>query len=308
MSYQCSYCGNVFAYKTGQYRHMKDRCLNKPIESHGGHIEIVDKTTTTQTRKITIKLKNNNHMNVDQKKGTDLEDKRNSEIDKQRIVNNDNDSEIVTLLKEIQKEHQEEICLLRKELQELKNNPTTLVQNNTLVQVKQIVCFDTKMIDIYNKKKELHGDNNALCYVYNLVNGKNPNNKHDWIRDHEIIDPSKNEHPLKWISEKKNGKLQIKVRVDPEKTIIDDGTHIDKIGNDIVTNSVLLAHNDFIDKARKKSNFEYPDSLSDSIGNPYIYEKQGHSIFDLLFKFRKIKPSAKHLSCISNIELLDELN
>ena len=126
-------------------------------------------------------------------------------------------------------------------------------------------------MDIYDIKKQLHGEESALAFIYNLVNNRNPNNKHNWIEDHEIIDPLYG-HPLKFISgNKSDDPLQIEVVIDNGKTIIDDGTYIDKIGNDIVSNNVLKAHNDQIYQAMRKA-----DDCGVSGGNRKYYGQSLH--------------------------------
>ena len=147
--------------------------------------------------------------------------------------------------------YQKQIDSLDKTVNNLKEEIEGLKKTTNicpLVQIKNIIYFDEKMIDIYEKKKAIHGEDKTLHYVYCLITDKNADNKHDWLLDQEIIDSSKNIYPLKLISSKNsNGGLQIKVLIDKDKSIIDNGTQIDKIGNAVITDCLLKAQNEWGD-------------------------------------------------------------
>ncbi len=70
-----------------------------------------------------------------------------------------------------------------------KNTNVTNMPNNTFIQNNY---FNYRSYDIYNIKKVLHCKDYVLKYVSSLIENKNPNNKHDWIKDEEIFDQNKN--------------------------------------------------------------------------------------------------------------------
>jgi len=285
---------------------MKDRCSKKPNQLTEAEIELVDtktttteKTITTQTRKIIIKLKNNNQL-----EGKEIQNEQ-LKINHQ----NDNNPEVNLILKELresnrinqemQKSQREEISLLKKEIEELKKKPTTInVQNNTLIQNNNILCFNPT-IDLYMKKKDRLGDQKAFEWLSSMIKSSNPDNKFNWIKDNDIIDQSKQTYPFE-LKSTQGKKFVISVRVKPDQIINDDGTHINQIGNDIVSNSVITAIKEVTDPIYIDDMFAEQDEnrFDDYFVTP-IYQKMGKTIYDDLLKYRKIQPKQSHLKEIA---------
>lgn len=168
----------------------------------------------------------------------------------------------------------------------------------------EVVCFNARSIDIFEIKRILHGPDAALQYIHNLVTNRNANNKHDWLRDSELLNPAEG-YPFKLLTDKTNNSLlQIEIQVAPDKTEIDDGLHLDKIATEIVINAVLKAHNDFnigIIQALENNEFNSELELEVAMCHPCIYDRRGHSIHDHLAKFRNIKPTTKYVKSLMRV-------
>ena len=141
-----------------------------------------------------------------------------------------------------------------------------------------------------------------------MLKNANANNKFNWIKDPDIIDRSTEKYPFE-LKQGTGKKFTIGVRTKPDLTITDDGTQINKIGNDIVSNSVLKAIQEateqvFIDEPYIEQN----ESKLETYFQTPIYEKIGKNIYDDLSKYRKIIPKKSHLKEIAEPELESELS
>ena len=179
--------------------------------------------------------------------------------------------------------------LTNAEIKELKNKPAinvnALIQNNLTV-----VCFNDKMLNIYQKKKDKYGEKIAYEYLFSKIKNANSSNKLDFLKDPDIIDPSKEIHPVKLLTKsKKNANIEISVQVTPDEKITTDEIQFDKMTNNIVKNSVCCAVNDIINKL---SNDEY---RLDQWCNSPVHDKSGKNIYHHSDKYENIQATQKHL-------------
>ena len=292
MNFSCEYCGQKFNDKSNRHRHQRKSCPKKPYPEPEIEITKTDTTTTTHTQKITIKLKNinPNKSNVD---NISLSMNNTKQAETSDI--NLNSGTISVLLKELSE--------VKKELQELKQQSNVTIINtinNTVV--NQYNIFDQKMVDIFNEMVKLHGQEYAVQYVRNLTKNKNKHNKHSWVKNSELINPSEFVKVVKYIGNEIDGTPQFELLIDNDKVMIDDGTKIDRVLTDIVANGLIKAQNhinDLADRAYVPDSETYP---WDILFNSQIFEKRNKTIHDDYEKFKQIKPDSKHLIDITTLD------
>lgn len=262
MLHKCDYCSTDFSTKGNLQRHINNHCLKSPDKTLPSVI------SNQPVSPVAIPLVGINQTLIPVK----------DEISSSSTV----DSEVSIALKNLcDRFDRLELSLIPRDIS------------------KPLLNF--KKLDIYNSKKVRYGAEAALTYVYNLIDGSTIHNKHDWIKDKELINLSEC-LPFKLL-DRKDSRLQIEIKnVQNEQIIIDDGPYFDKVATDTVTNAVLKAQNDFISNVQSQftdNDYCSENSLANAIGNRFIYEKQGQGIHHKLEKYRKLKASSKNFKCLS---------
>jgi hypothetical protein len=167
--------------------------------------------------------------------------------------------------------------------------------NNTLI----YNCFDQNTIDIFNRMLELYGSERAISYSGSLLKNKNKNNKHEWMRNSELVDLMSLNHVITYESNPRNQGFHI-VCAD-QKTIIDtDGSMVDKILTDTVVNANLKAQSHLASKASQAMDEGNSDKMWEIWTDPSIYSQRGETIHDYIMKFKKVTASKPHLIEIIN--------
>ena len=297
MKWECPLCATTFTKRKSLVRHTVGRC-SKQKSINEVILESKTNIIPTINKKITVKLKNKQNLSPIKLNETSII--QIPETVDEKIAP---ESEL-TKLTDVVMKMMEELKKLEKKIDE---KPTTVIQNqnNTLVQNLNIVCFNAKDLDLYGKKKEIHGSEKALEWLNSIMVNATPSNKFDWMKDDEIINRDKEKYPLEL---KPGKKLAIDIRVKPDLVISDDGSQFNKIGNEIMANSVLRAANDYmipvirdLDEYQDQGRF-YP--LYDS----GIYNKKGTNVYYNYESFKNTKPNKVHIMEIAGIaKISDEI-
>ena len=114
-------------------------------------------------------------------------------------------------------------------------------ESKPIVNVTVNVYFDQSFLNLYDKKKLIHGSLSALNYLHTTLKNAKPNTKLNWIRDPEIIGQSLS--PLT-----RNTCGSYGVQISPTKILTCDSVQINKISNDIMSNSVIKVINDTLNQ------------------------------------------------------------
>jgi hypothetical protein len=271
MSYACSYeCGEQFTNKSNMDRHMRKFHVGEEPP------KTISKVNTLPSR---IKIKLSKKIVPEFKLGDLTKKTQPSEI-----------SELTTQLAQVVAE----LGALKKTIADkpVTNNITI---NNTLI----YNCFDQNTIDIFNRMLELYGSERAISYSGSLLKNKNKNNKHEWMRNSELVDLMSLNHVITYESNPRNQGFHI-VCAD-QKTIIDtDGSMVDKILTDTVVNANLKAQSHLASKASQAMDEGNSDKMWEIWTDPSIYSQRGETIHDYIMKFKKVTASKPHLIEIIN--------
>ena len=312
MSHICCKCNTIFSKKSNLTRHINNICVkNCQIEIIQSESKTEDKETKTEikTHKLVVKLKTKTEIQSPKKLISNDKLRQISVLvpENPLLIPNSNDSQVVTILKEIHKETQQKFRENQQKLEEMQRKidelegKTIINNSNTLIQ--NIICFDHKTIDLYVKKREKLGSEQAFLWLSSLLKNANKDNKFNWVTDPDIIDKSIDKYPFE-LKPSSGKKLAIGVRVKPTEMITDDGTQINKIGNDIVSNSVITAIQEATDRVFIDDLYVSLDEnkLATYFQTP-IYEKIGKTIYDDLSKYKKIVPNKSHLKELAEQKL-----
>lgn len=135
---------------------------------------------------------------------------------------------------------------------------------------KPMLYFNSQSLDLYQRKKDRDGVVNARVYLQNILKHANSRTKFTWLTDRNLIDPDKEQMPFELLHGKE---FQIYIMNGPDKKILDDGTMLNKIGNDIMTISILKCINDEINAIDSTSTSENRfDPLYSGVFNNNIYD------------------------------------
>ena len=216
--FSCSYCSSVFKHKNSMYKHKKHNCKNNPEK-------FVEKNTKCQTNE-----------NMSKKLEYIVDNRSSTSVNTMQASNSDDIiNKLIITINNQQKQmdcFHGQIMELKEQIKKLCDKSSTIqqtnIQNLNMNIQQNIVFLDEKFINLYDRKKELHGKEFAMNYIFNYIKTRNSNNKHDWLLDNEIIDRSKDLYPIKFLSFK-DGQLEMDVQIKPDQVIKDNGAIIDKI-------------------------------------------------------------------------------
>lgn len=163
----------------------------------------------------------------------------------------------------------------KKQYSKLAKKKTQDLTMQNIIQVgpqvaKPMLYFNSQSLDLYQRKKDRDGVVNARVYLQNILKHANSRNKFTWLTDRNLIDPDKEQMPFELLHGKE---FQIYIMNGPDKKILDDGTMLNKIGNDIMTISILKCINDEISAIDSTSTAENRfDPLYSGVFNNNIYD------------------------------------
>ena len=168
--------------------------------------------------------------------------------------------------------------------------------HQTNITINNVTVFlDQKSLDIYEKKKLIHGSKSALEYLHNTLKNATANTKLNWLQDPEILGDSA--CPLTIDS-----KGVYSVQTSPTEIKTCNVTQLNNINNDVITNSVLRAINEVVVPAQKSfDHMVFERRVVDGHFDPIYESPFGHDIYDHLFKYKKIIPTEKHIKSISRL-------
>lgn len=141
--YRCSYCGNNFTNKNNMYRHRKHRCPNRPNSQQ-----------PVQLTKIKLQPKIIETDSVQQLHEKFVESEQKAKDRDQQVINKDQ-----MLI--------EKIAKLEDAIQTLSKSQGQ--QANIIINNNVTVFLDQRSLDIYEKKKLIHGSKSALEYLHNTI-------------------------------------------------------------------------------------------------------------------------------------------
>lgn len=189
-----------------------------------------------------------------------------------------------------------EITKLKEEVIQLKNQPPppNIVIN---AKIDNHFYLDQRMVDLFEKTKQLHGPESGVKRAVDLVSNKNKHNKHDWVRDPELMDHDQWTQAVKYLGKDPTGSHQFELHINQDHIIVDNGNKIDSILTDIIANYVIKSQNYIYQQIYEHPSEEIDWSLSDQTG---IYQSKGVNIHTLYQKFRNIKADPIHLVSLVN--------
>ena len=189
-----------------------------------------------------------------------------------------------------------EITKLKEEVVQLKNQPSppNIVIN---AKIDNHFYLDQRMVDLFEKTKQLHGPESAVKRAVDLISNKNKHNKHDWVKDPELMDHDRWAQAVKYLGKDPTGSHQFELHISQDHIIVDNGNKIDSILTDIIANYVIKSQNYIYQQIYEHPSEEIDWSLSDQTG---IYQSKGINIHTLYQKFRNIKADPIHLVSLVN--------
>jgi hypothetical protein len=174
--------------------------------------------------------------------------------------------------------------------QHISQEPSTININQTLNQTIN-VHFNQKMVDIFEKTKQLHGVDVAVKRSVDLVSNKNKHNKHDWVKNPELMNQEDWSRLVKYRGRNPSGAHQFELRLSQDQTVMDDGRKLDSVLTDIVANSVIKSQN-YIHQLMCDQSTEEPNwSLLDQTG---LYQSKNVNIHTMYQRFKDIKPESNY--------------
>ncbi len=215
---------------------------------------------------------------------------------KQPTLNAQKDSELSHLTAQLAKLTQVVAELSASKAPVIENQTTNHITiNNTLV----YNCFDQHTIDIFNRILERHGPDRAISYSGSLLKGKNKNNKHDWIRNPELVNFESLSNVIKYDSNPRNQGFHI-LGADNKEIIDTDGSIVDKILTNTVVNANLKAQSHLANKASEAADEGNSERMWEIWTDSSIYNQRGETIHDYIDKFKKVTASKSHLIDVIN--------
>jgi hypothetical protein len=157
--------------------------------------------------------------------------------------------------------------------------------------------LNQRSIDIFEQTKKLHGEQVAIKRSLDLVTNKNKNNKHDWVRDPELVNRDNWSHMVKYLGKGPNGSHVFELHISQDQTVIDDGKRLDTILTDVVANSVIKSQNSVHKRIYESKSDEIDWSLLDQSG---MYQSKNVNVQTLYQKFKAIKADPNHLVSLVN--------
>ena len=171
-------------------------------------------------------------------------------------------------------------------------------QNNITINQTVNVYLDQRSLNLYDKKKQLYGARSALDFLQQTMKNAKPNNKLNWITDPDILGQSAS--PLL-----RKGKGQYLVNVSSTQTKTCDLTQVNRITNDIMSNSVFKAINEAILPLTEQ--FEQQNDIEkshcpDDFFSPVYETPFGNDIYHHLERYKTILPLEKNINSVSRVE------
>lgn len=265
MSFICNTCNSKFANKRNLNRHQEKNCLVKK--------------TITLTKKINYSVEIENHYeNVETNAQVNMNSFQTHEnmSQSQAINSNNNDSEILTILKS-----------MKEEIRQLREEKQALININNTINVTYNLYFSPKSesnpsgISLYEnlKNNKDWSDLKILDFAIQLINS--PNEKLNWMLTDEFIDLFENNIPF---DIKEN---ELLINQNPvtgfTKTSINKANQLNE---NIVTDLYLAAMS-----AIDKKIIEEMDEGTEAELNPYVTQiydnKKGPNACHSLEKFRQ---------------------
>jgi hypothetical protein len=153
--------------------------------------------------------------------------------------------------------------------------------------------LDQNTIDIFGKVLELHGSDRAISYSCSLLKNKSKGNKHEWVKNAELVDPEGFKLVVKYDSKAQQG---FEIVGADRKVIKDpDGLKLDKILTDTVINANLKAQSQLARKASEAFEAGDENKMWSVWTDSSIFNPKGETIHDQIDKFKKMPASKKHL-------------
>lgn len=140
---------------------------------------------------------------------------------------------------------------------------------------------------------ELHGSDRAISYSCSLLKNKSKGNKHEWVKNTELVDAEGFKLVVKYDSKAQQG---FEIIGADQKVIKDpDGLKLDKILTDTVINANLKAQSQLARKASEAFEAGDENKMWSVWTDSSIFNPKGETIHDQIDKFKKISASKKHL-------------
>jgi hypothetical protein len=141
---------------------------------------------------------------------------------------------------------------------------------------------------------DLYGSDRAISYSTRLLDVKDKDRKHAWIKNPDLVDAKALSLVVK--CEPKAPQLGFEIMGSDFKLIKDaDGSKLDTILTDTVINAALNAHNHLINEARQAYEAGDENALTNHLSNSSIYLPKGQYIQDKYSKFRHVKFNLKQI-------------
>jgi hypothetical protein len=277
MAYPCTYaCGEKFSRKFTLDRHIKNFHVISTQES-----ALIQSAILPKRPKISLKSSN------------PIDTTLKSQVNITGNVNKDSQLSHIT----------DQLAQLTQVVAELRSSKVPIIENqtnhitinNTLV----YNCFDQHTIDIFNRILERYGPDRAISYSGSLLKGKNKNNKHDWIRNPELVNLESLSNVIKYDSNPRNQGFHI-LGADNKEIIDTDGSIVDKILTNTVVNANLKAQSHLATKASEAADEGNSERMWEIWTDSSIYNQRGETIHDYIDKFKKVTASKSHLIDVIN--------
>jgi hypothetical protein len=269
MSFVCKYtCGGKFTAKHSCQRHENDRCKLRPegLKANKGRVSTVA-CESSCVPAVCVPIPSQDS------------------VIRELMTLNQNTSQTLQLVMQELKELREEV-----HKKQVSGDTTHITINNTVIYNH----FDSRTIDIFGKMLDLYGSDRAISYSTRLLDVKDKDRKHAWIKNPDLVDAKAMSLVVK--CEPKAPQLGFEIMGSDLKLIKDvDGSKLDTILTDTVINAALNAHNHLIREARQAYEAGDENALTNHISNSSIYLPKGQYIQDKYAKFRQIKFNLKQM-------------
>ena len=275
VTYQCVCCGKSFTHKNAMYRHRKHYCKKRIMLSINESTQQIQDYPKT---KLQPKTKEPESIQQLQEKIKQIEEEKKQ-----------SDQSLLAYMKK-----QEQI------IEKLSNMQAVGIgtQNNITINQTVNVYLDQHSLNLYDKKKQLHGARSALDFLQQTMKNAKPNNKLNWVNDPDILGQSASP-----ILRKSKGQYLVNVSSTQTKTC--DLTQVNKITNDIMSNSVFKAINEAIlpltEQFENQTDIE-KSHCSDDFFSPVYETPFGNDIYHNLERYQTIIPLEKNINSVSRVE------
>ena len=286
-NFVCSLCGQSFTQSNNMYTHRKYRCKNRSqiteehIEAQStiANLSQPQSTPTTEAPNNVEQTELASQLRETQKQMTLMFQKQEEEKQKQETEKQRQEEE-----RRKQEEDRRQLLEAIQTLSKTQGTQTNITINNN------VTVFFNSSLNLYDKKKKLHGAQSAIEFLHQTLIEAQPSNKFSWILDRDIIGTS--QCPL---SINENGEFV--VHTSEKEAKVCSLSQINQLGNASMSTSVMNAISDSIgiytDRFTHATD-EERDRTEDFFA-PLHSGPFGHNILGNLLKYREINPTQKHV-------------